>query len=436
MRAAADETGAPRVLILSATTGYQLRSFNDAADRLGIALAFATDRCHALDDPWQDQAVPVRWHEEEASVARVLAANAERRFSGVLSVGDRPARLAARVSEALGLPGHSPESVVAATSKLRARRRFQAAGLATPWFLVVPETVAAVDIARDPQVSYPCVVKPTALSGSRGVIRADTPEEAAAAIQRIRSLLARPDIRALRTPGGDQIIIEGFIPGREYAVEALMTGRRLQTLAIFDKPDPLDGPFFEETIYVTPPLLDEREERTILTTVEQAVAALGLFHGPVHAECRMDAGRVVMLEIAPRPIGGLCSRVLRFVRGASPDPAPISLEELLLRHAMGEDVTSWRREAEAAAVMMIPIPRRGHLRRVEGEELARAVPLIADVRITARQDQLLEPLPEAGSYLGFIFARASTPSAATEALRDAHTCLSFVIDAPIGVRPA
>ena len=434
--ASADDAGAPRVLILSATTGYQLRSFNDAADRLGITLSFATDRCHALDDPWQDQAVPVRFHEEDASVAAVLAAAAERRFAGVLSVGDRPARLAAQVSAALGLPGHPVRSVIDATSKLRARRRFRAGGLATPWFVVVLEGARPEDVARDPRVSYPCVIKPTALSGSRGVIRADTPAEAAAAIERIRALLARPDVRALRTPDGRQIIVEGFIPGREYAIEGVMTHGRLQPLAIFDKPDPMDGPFFEETIYVTPPPLDDREERALLTIVEQAIAALGLRHGPVHAECRIDAGRVVMLEIAPRPIGGLCSRVLRFAPRLSPDDPPISLEELLLRHAIGEDVSAWRREPGAAAVMMIPIPRRGHLRRVEGEERARAVPLVEDVRITARQDQLLEPLPEAGSYLGFIFARGISPAAATLALRDAHACLSFVIDAPIGVRPA
>ena len=431
-----EASGAHRVLILSATTGYQLRSFNDAASRLGITLAFATDRCHALDDPWQDEAVPVRFHEEDASIAGVVAAAAARPFAGALPVGDRPARLAARVGAALGLPGHPLQSVVDATSKLRARRRFQAAGLATPWFVPVPPGAPAEVFARDPRVVYPCVVKPTGLSGSRGVIRADTPAEGAAAIERIRALLARPDVRALRTPDGDQIVIEGFIPGREYALEGVMTNGRLVTLAIFDKPDPLDGPFFEETIYATPARLGPTEERAILATVEQAVAALGLHHGAVHAECRMDQATVVMLEIAPRPIGGLCSRVLRFVPATSPESTPISLEELLLRHAVGEDVTGWRREPQAAAVMMIPIPRRGHLRRVEGEDAARAVRLVEEVRITAKQDQLLEPLPEAGSYLGFIFARAGSASAAIEAVREAHACLAFGIEAQIAVRPA
>jgi biotin carboxylase len=300
----------------------------------------------------------------------------------------------------------------------------------------VPHDAPPEAFARDPRVAFPCVVKPTTLSGSRGVIRADTPEQCAAAIERIRALLARPDVRVLRPHGGHRVIVEGFIPGREFAIEGVLTHGRLQAFAVFDKPDPLEGPFFEETIYATPPRLEPCEEQAILMTVEQAIGALRLHHGPVHAECRMDAGRVVMLEIAPRPIGGLCSRVLRFVQSGAPQEEPVSLEEVLLRHAVGEDVSGWRREPQAAAVMMIPIPRRGHLRRVEGETEARAVPLVDDIRITARQDQLLEPLPEAGSYLGFIFARAGSASAATLALREAHACLSFVVETPIGVRPA
>ena len=434
--ASAEDAVAPRVLILSATTGYQLRSFNDAAARLGIGLVFATDRCHALEDPWQDQAVPVKFHDEAASLAGVLAAAAEQPFAGVLAVGDRPARLSAMVTDALRLPGHPLQAVIDATSKLRARQRFQAAGLATPWFVVVPSDAPAEAFAADPRLAYPCVVKPTALSGSRGVIRADTPAACAAAIDRIRALLARPEIRAQRAPDGQQVIVEGFIPGREYAIEGVLTRGAFQPLAIFDKPDPLDGPFFEETIYVTPPRLSEAEERAVLASVTRAVGALGLYHGPVHAECRMHRGEVVMLEIAPRPIGGLCSRVLRFVQGTAPAADTISLEELLLRHAIGGDVSGWRREAPAAAVMMIPIPRRGHLRRVEGEDAARAVPLVEDVRITAKQDQLLEPLPEAGSYLGFIFARSPSAVAAADAVREAHASLSFVVDAEIGVRPA
>jgi hypothetical protein len=205
---------------------------------------------------------------------------------------------------------------------------------------------------------------------------------------------------------------------------------------VFDKPDPLDGPFFEETIYVTPSDAGDAGQRAILETVQQAVRALGLRHGAVHAECRVDGSDVVMLEVAPRPIGGLCSRVLRFVPSARADDQPISLEELLLRHALGEDVAGWRREPAAAAVMMIPIPRRGHLRRVDGEAAARGIPCVVDVQITARRGQLLEPLPEAGSYLGFIFSRAESKGQAEAAVRQAHQELAFAIGPAIGVSPA
>jgi biotin carboxylase len=422
-----------RLLLFSTTTGYQLRSFNDAAARLGIDLVFATDRCHTLDDPWQDAALPVRFHEEDDSLDVVVSAARERPFDGVLAVGDRPTMLAARAAQALRLPGNPPEAVLAASSKLGSRERFAAAGLTTPWFLAVPEHVRADAFAQDARLRYPCVVKPTSLSGSRGVIRADGPEQCAAAISRVRTLLARPSVRALRHPGGRQVIVEGFIEGREYAVEGVLTGGSLRSLAIFDKPDPLDGPFFEESIYVTPPLLGVAEQQAIVATVQQAVDALGLRHGAVHAECRVTARDVVMLEIAPRPIGGLCSRVLRFAPGGGTSDDRISLEELLLRHARGEDLSGWERERDAAAVMMIPIPRRGLLKDVTGEESAGAVQYVEDVRITAKRDQVLELLPEAGSYLGFIFARAPAAREAEEAVRQAHRCLSFAIDPAIAV---
>jgi biotin carboxylase len=422
-----------RLLLFSTTTGYQLRSFNDAAARLGVDLVFATDRCHTLDDPWQDAALPVRFHEEDESLDVIVSAARERPFDGLLAVGDRPTMLAARAAQALGLPGNSPEAVLAASSKLGSRERFAAAGLATPWFLAVPERARADVFAQDARLRYPCVVKPTSLSGSRGVIRADGPEQCAAAIGRIRALLARPAVRALRHPAGQQIIVEGFIEGREYAVEGVLTGGNVRSLAIFDKPDPLDGPFFEETIYVTPPPLGEAEQQVIVATVQHAVDALGLRHGAIHAECRVNARDVVMLEIAPRPIGGLCSRVLRFAPDGGTSADRISLEELLLRHARGEDLSGWERERDAAAVMMIPIPRRGLLKDVAGEESARAGRYVEDVRITAKRDQVLEPLPEAGSYLGFIFARAPLAREAEEAVRQAHRRLSFAIDPAIAV---
>ena len=409
-----------QVLILSTTTGYQLRAFGDAAARLGIDLVFATDRCHMIDDPWRDSAIPVRFHEEDASLRAIVESAGQRRIDGVIAVGDRPVVLAARVTEALGLSGNPTDAAAASANKLLTRQHLVEAGLPAPWFVTVAETELPEG------VRFPCVVKPLGLSGSRGVIRANTPGELNEALHRVRALLARGDVRVLRTGLEDHLLIEEFIEGREYAIEAVLTRGRLQTFAIFDKPDPLDGPFFEETIYLTPSALPAEIHRVVEEMVARAAQALGLFHGPLHAECRIGPSGIVVLEIAARPIGGLCSKVLRFERGET-------LEEVLLRHAAGDDVSSIAVDPRAAGVMMIPIPRRGRLRRVEGEDAARDVAGIEDVRITAKADQLLEPLPEAGSYLGFIFARGLTTDIVEEALREAHRRLRFVVDSPIEV---
>jgi biotin carboxylase len=416
-----------RVLLLSTTTGYQLRAFDEASGKVGVQLRFATDRCHSLDDPWRDHAIAVRFHEEEDSVKAIVDAARVEPIHGVLAVGDRPTVLAARAAMALGLPGNPPDAACASGNKQVARARFAAAGLRVPWHVVVPTTRAGADAADDHRIAYPCVLKPIGLSGSRGVIRADSPDEFRAAFDRIRRLLQRPDIRAARTGSENVLLVEGFIPGREVAIEGLLTHGALQTLAVFDKPDPLDGPFFEETIYVTPSSLDDATQASIVRAVADAIRALGLTHGPVHAECRVDGRDVTILEVAARPIGGLCSRVLRFTGDAS-------LEEVLIRHAIGEDVSRVRAAAAASAVMMIPIPRRGHLKRVLGEEAARAVRGVEDVRMTAKADQLIEPLPEAGSYLGFIFARGTTPAEAVASVREAHGRLAFVIEREIPVR--
>jgi biotin carboxylase len=377
---------------------------------LGIELVCATDRCQQLDDPWRDRAIAVRFHDETPSIDEIVRQSP---FQGVIAVGDRPVILAARAAERLGLPGNPHDAAAASSNKLEARRRLAAAGLAVPSHFAMPAGTEGQRAAADPRVLFPCVLKPVGLSGSRGVIRADSRGEFAAAFARISALLARVDVRAARTGLEDIVLVERFIPGREFAVEGVLTGGALQVFAIFDKPDPLDGPFFEETIYVTPSALD---------------AGSQMQHGSVHAECRVGPDGIHVLEVAARPIGGLCSKALRFEDGAS-------LEHVLLRHAIGEDVSAARREAVASAVMMIPIPKRGMLRRVEGEDAARSVPGVEDVRVTAKVGQLLEPLPEASSYLGFIFARAASSAAAESAVRAAHERLVFTVDAPIDVVP-
>ena len=412
-----------RVLFLAATTGYQTRTFGEAAERLGVELVFATDRCDQLDDPWADRAIAIRFHQEALAVQTLLEVSAATPFAAVLAVGDRPTVIAAGVAKALGLPGNPPDAAVTARDKRRTRERLRDAGLPSPLVRVVPATIDARPLAAE--LTYPVVIKPAALSGSRGVMRADNPAGFVVAFDRLRLLLVSEDVQAMHDAALSHIIVESFIEGREFAIEGVLERGRLQTLAVFDKPDPLDGPYFEETIYVTPSQAGDAELAAIEHGVQAAVAALGLYHGAIHAECRVNAEGVFVLEVAARPIGGLCARALRF---DGPSGATAGLEELLLRQALGESVTAWRRERRAAGVMMIPIPAGGFYRRVHGIDDAARVDDIEEVRITAKPDQPLVPLPEGSSYLGFIFSRADDPVAAEGALRAAHACLTFDID--------
>ena len=404
-----------RILIVAATTGYQTRRFADAAGRLGMDAVLATDRCHVLEDPWGDRAIPVRFDDPVSSAEAIAQAGP---FDGIVAVADRPTLIAALAAEKLGMPYNSPASVEAARNKFLARQRFEAAGLPVPRFFRAP-------LGEDPgraaaRAEFPCVLKPLGLSASRGVIRANDPAEFAAAFRRIEALLGRPEIRAMRDEQNRHIQVESFIEGQEYAIEGVLTGGRLKTLAVFEKPDPLDGPFFEETLYITPPRI---EKPALIAAVESAIRALGLTRGPIHAELRDDGREAWVLEVAARPIGGLCAKSLRFTGG-------IPLEELLLRHAVGEDISGVALEAGASGVMMIPIDREGVYEGVEGVGLALETAGVVDIEITAKPGHALETLPEGATYLGFIFARAETPEEVERALRSAHAKLRFRI-APV-----
>ncbi len=410
------ESDQRKLLLIGATTGYQTRVFAETALRLGFDLALATDRCHVLDDPWGDHAIALRF-EDPAQAAAVLAAEA--RVDGIVAVGDRPAYIAALAAERMGIPYNSPDSVQAARDKFLARERFRDAAL------LVPEFFRAA-IADGPQhaadrATYPCVLKPTGLSASRGVIRANHRAELVAAFGRITTLLADPDIARLRDEQNRFIQVESFIEGREFALEGILADGRLRVLALFDKPDPLNGPYFEETIYVTPSRESAEQRCEIVRTTERAIQALGLTRGPVHAEMRVNQRGVWMLEVAARPIGGLCARVLP------------GLEELILRHAAGEDVSSFPLPSDPAGVMMIPIPRAGAFVSVAGLEEARSAPGVEDILITAKPGQKLVPLPEGNSYLGFIFARAGSAGQVERSLRLAHQRLRFEIAAVLPV---
>lgn len=405
-----------KLLLIGATTGYQTRIFAEIAERLDFDLVLATDRCHVLDDPWGDRAIALRF-EDPARAAEVLAAEAH--VDGIVAVGDRPAYIASLAAERMGIRYNSPDSVLASRDKFLARERFRSAGLPVPEYFRAP-IGDGPERAAD-RASYPCVLKPLGLSASRGVIRANDRAEFVAAFRRIAALLAEPDIARLQDEQNRFIQVENFIDGREFALEGILLDGRLRVLALFDKPDPLDGPYFEETIYVTPSRESAETQRDIVRTTEGAIQALGLTRGPVHAEMRVNQRGVWMLEVAARPIGGLCARVLP------------GLEELILRHAAGEDVASFPMPSDAGTVMMIPVPRGGIYVNIQGLEDARSLAGVEDVVITAKEGQKLVPLPEGNSYLGFIFARATSPAEAERALREAYARLKFEIAAALPV---
>jgi biotin carboxylase len=425
-------TQVKRLLILSTTTGYQTRAFVEAADRLGLETVFGTDRCHVLEDPWRDGALALRFEAPEDSAAQIVDYARSHPVDAIVALGDRPTATAARACPALGLLHHSPEAADVCRDKYLSRERLGAAGLSVPEFKRFPLSVDPRDVVSSPQahVRFPCVLKPLALAGSCGVIRADSPEQFVSAFERIRALLRAPEVRVMREETCDFIQVEAYVAGHEIAVEGLVDRGKLRVLAIFDKPDPMVGPFFEETIYVTPSRLRPEVQTAVAGILGRVVEALGLHHGPLHAELRLDPGgaapgNIWVMEVAARSIGGLCSRALRFCSPRSGEA--ISLEELLIRLALGNDVRDVRREAAASGVMMIPIPQAGIYEGVEGLDAARATPCVEDVVITAKPAQKLVPLPEGSSYLGFIFARGRSSELVEDALRRAHHKLRFVM---------
>ena len=408
-----------RLLLLLSPNTYRASAFLGAADRLGVEVVKGIDVPRGLED-WWDLPLAVDFADVPGATRAIADYAATRPLDAILSVDDTATILATHAAAALGLPHNSLESAEAARDKGVMRHAMSAAGVPCPVFREFPADGDPAEIAA--QVTYPCVVKPLRMNGSRGVIRADTPTEFAAAFTRLRRILVDDGYPLDRTP----ILVEDFIPGVEVALEGLLTDGALHVLALFDKPNPLYGPFFEETIYVTPSRLPAETQAVIAEVAARAAASVGLCDGPVHAELRVNDRGPWMLGIAGRSIGGLCSTILEFGAG-------MCLEELILRHALGFDVPSFDRTGQAAAVMMIPIPKGGILRGYSGVEEAQAVPHVTGVEITVKPGAPIVPIPEGNSYLGFIFARADDPATAEAALREAHARLRFDIAATLPI---
>jgi len=418
-----------RILLIIPTSAYSTGEFMAAATGLGIQVVVASDRRQVMESVFPGGSLALDFSDAEKAVAQIVEHARRWPLRACIGIDDYGSLLAAMACEALGIPHGSTTAVRAAGNKLLLRRALADAGVRSAEFRLL-------SVDADPRLEamstrYPCVLKPVFLSASRGVIRADDEEAFARAFTRIKALLADPSVAGPRVSGrgreaSRQILVEEYIPGFEVALEGLLTAGELRVLALFDKPDPLEGPYFAETLYITPSALSIERQKEIAATVTAAARAIGLREGPVHAELRINESGVFVVECAARSIGGVCSRVLRFGVG-------VSLEELVLRHALGMPVAGQvadQEEEEAGGVMMLPVPRRGVLREVRGQDGARLVAHIEEVVISIPPNTQVEPLPEGDRYLGFMFARGGSAEIVEKALRQAFRQLEVVIDAP------
>ena len=399
-----------RILLLLPSNGYRNSDFAVAAQRLDLEIVAAADYCHQLAPSWGLPPIMALHFDQPEQAADEVMREIAGGLDAVLAVDDSGVELAALLSQRLGLPGNSALAVRRLHDKLAFRLLLQQSGFLCPEFRHLPTGTDPRSLPH--ALKFPVVVKARRLSASRGVIRANDSAELVHAVDRVRSIQSRAD----RDAQGLGLIVEDFIPGHEYALEGMLQDGRLTTLALFDKPDPLDGPFFEETIYVTPSRLARQMQREVEQTVDRACRAAGLTVGPVHAEMRVNESGIWLLEIAPRSIGGLCGRVLTY-------SMRMSLEELILRAMLGQPVPASPATAGAVGVMMMPIPQSGIYHGIEGLAAARSVPGIASVTMGAEPGQFVAPPPDGSSYLGFIFARADTPFQVENALRSAHHLL-------------
>ncbi len=401
-----------RVLLIAPAHSYRIPAYSSAADALGVSLVLASDGRHSLV-PRAAEGLHVDFNEPERSCRRLVEAIRKEPVSAVVATDDAATELSSRVARSIGLPHNPPAAVRVARRKDIARAVLARAGVRVPCFRTIDlRHVLGAQIAG---IGYPCVVKPLAMAASRGVIRADSPQELLAACRRVEKIISS----SFEEDERRTILVEDFVPGREVAMEGILRNGRLHPLALFDKPDPLDGPFFEETYYVTPSRLAPAHQERVVATVADACRAYDLREGPVHAELRVNGEDAWVIEVAARTIGGECARLLDFGAGRS-------LEELVLSHALGRPL-DYEAMSRAAGVLMIPTARAGTLRRVEGVLEASRVPGVVEVVIAVREGYELIPLPEGGAYLGFVFARADTAEEVEAALRQAHACLRVVV---------
>ena len=410
------------VLLLIPSSSYRANDFMDAASRLDVEVLVGIDKEPALS-PSESSMVTLDFDDPDRAAEVIRDFSTDTELSAVIAVDDVGTLVAAKASRLLEIPYNSVQSVEFTRDKYALRNMLATTDLPTPTYSLIPVGLNEDELALYIEnIVFPVVLKPRNLSASQGVIRADDPTDFVAAYDEISTILSSdPSMINCSQEFRETILIEEYIPGEEYALEGLLDEGNLKTLALFDKPDPLTGPYFEETIYVTPSRLPVDMQLQVQATVQSACKILGLSHGPIHAEVRLNETRCYVIDLAARSIGGLCARTLSFGSG-------LGLEEILISHSVGAAIETKGDAEGASGVMMIPIPSRGTYMGVQGLDRARAVEGIEEVTMSVAKGDSLVPLPRGNEYLGFIFSRAANPEAAEEALRQAHAFLEFDIE--------
>jgi biotin carboxylase len=398
----------PTVAVVLPSSTYRAADFVRAAESLGVDLVVASENPPPFD--MGDRYLQIDCDDPEAAANRLADLGMSVGLDGVVAADDQGVMVAAHASDLLGLAGNSPDAAAATRDKLEMRRRLANAEVDQPRHVALAPGESAANAVRS--LGGPVVVKPRDRSASQGVIRVDDPEEADLVAERIRGIV-----------GSDAtLLVEELMPGAEIAIEGLVEEGDLTVLAVFDKPDTGTGPYFPETIFVTPSRLGGEALEEAERTASAAVRSLGLKSGPVHVELKVEGSRARIIEVAARSIGGLCSRSLTFgLMGTS-------LETLILRNAMGMGRERLKREPSASGVLMIPTPEGGVLTSVRGESETRAIPGITGMDFTIRPGEEVVPPPEGDRYLGFVYARAGTPEEVESALRRAMSELQVQLE--------
>ena len=401
------------ILFIAPPQSYRIAPYLKAAKELDCDLTIASMGEYSLVSPIAE-GIHIDFADHEAALARLKEHHQQHPFNAVIGGDDLAVELASRLANELGLAHNSPQASLLTRRKDLARAHLQQAGVAVPAHSLIDLTrPLAIQLE---QLHYPCVLKPLAMSMSRGVIRVDNTEQAQQACARIESIIQE----ALVEEEQQKILAEQYIDGEEIAYEGLLTNGELKTLLFFDKPEPLTGPYFEESYYITPSRQDKDIQQRVYEVVKAACDSYGLVTGPVHAELRVDEdGKVWVLEVAARTIGGECARLVELATEQS-------LEKLVLSNALSQ-LHSLPELKGAAGVLMIPTTQAGVLRRVEGVMAAQNVEGIKEVVLSVREGHQLVPLPEGSSYLGFMYGLAETPEQVEQALREAHAKLNVVI---------